>query len=323
MSMKKLIISTIAILLSSFVVIAQRPVATVSVDLPGRKVVRLPQAQARNPMAGVIVVDICVDQYGNVVKTEVKTEGTTIFDKTTSSIVVATAQATRFNADSKASAVQEGTLTYTFASSEIIKIDENAFAFMGVPIDGSKYQMITALEGKGFERDIAGDQMTGMFNGEKVKLNISTNHGMVDRILVEYPYCSEANDTRVKYNTLLSRFNRNDKYVCINPRKDIPANENIALCIIENSKKYDAIYFSLKSENIAEQWTESFKQEYQKHYNKQLGELSYEEMEEVLFCLPLNISTAVSGVVWFTMVDSHRININYINFKNRPRGEDL
>ena len=51
--------------------------------------------------------------------------------------------------------------------------------------------------------------------------------------------------------------------------------------------------------------------------------LSYEEMEEVLFCLQLSISAAVNGIVWFTMVDEHEININYVNLKNRPRGEDL
>ncbi len=322
--MKKLIISIIAILLSSIIVVAQRPVATVSADLPGRKVAGLPRTLALKPMAGVIVVDIWVDQYGNVVNAAVKSDGTTISDKTTSSIVVATAKATHFNADSKAPTIQEGTLTYTFASSEVLKIDENAFAFMGIPIDGSKYQMITALEGKGFELDNSRDQLTGVFNGEKVSLEVGTNHGIVDRILVVYPYCSEPNDTRIKYNTLLSRLNRNAKYVCINPREELPPNEELYWNLSENNKYYDAVYFYLHPESLPEQWTEEFKEEYQKLYKKPLVPgISYEEMEEALFCLPQELAEAVSGVVWFTMVDQHRININYINFKNRPRGEDL
>lgn len=322
--MKKLIISIIAILLSSIIVVAQRPVATVSADLPGRKVAGLPRTQALKPMAGVIVVDIWVDQYGNVVNAAVKSDGTTISDKTTSSIVVATAKATHFNADSKAPTIQEGTLTYTFASSEVLKIDENAFAFMGIPIDGSKYQMITALEAKGFENKNYKDQLEGMFNGEKVTLEVSTNHGVVDRILVIYPYCSEANDSRIKYNTLLSRLNRSAKYVCINPRNELPADEEIYWNLLDNSKYYDAVYFDLQPERASKQWADEFKEAYQKYYAKPLVPgLSYEEMEEALFCLPEQLSEAVRGVVWFTMVDQHRINISYINFKNRPRGEDL
>lgn len=66
-----------------------------------------------------------------------------------------------------------------------------------------------------------------------------------------------------------------------------------------------------------------FKQEYLRRYKKPLEGLSYEEMEEALFCLPAEVSDAVIGVVWFTIVNASWININYVNFRNRPRGEDL
>ena len=165
--------------------------------------------------------------------------------------------------------------------------------------------------------------MTGMFNGESVRIYLSTNHGTVDRVKVVYPYCSKENDTRIKYNLLLSRFDRNAKYVCVSPRLEIPADENIYRNLRENSKYYDAVYFFLHPEINAKQWEDEFKQEYLKRNKKPLEGLSYEEMEEALFCLPMKVSAAVSGVVWFTMIDPHQININYVNLQNRPRGEDL
>lgn len=195
--------------------------------------------------------------------------------------------------------------------------------FLGIPIDGTKEHMYESLKAQGFEKDFLYDYMTGMFNGEKVDIYLSTNHGIVDKVQVVYPYCSEENDTRVKYNVLLSRFNRNSKYVCVNPHSEVSSEENIYLKVSDNTKYYDAVYFYLNPEIKGEEWIEVFKQEYQKYYGKQLDGLSYEEMEEALFCLPVKVSASVLGVVWFTMVDSHRININYINFLNRPRGEDL
>ena len=212
------------------------------------------------------------------------------------------------------------TLISTISSAK----NNNALKFLGIPIDGSEAQLIAQLKSKGFEKEYQmDDYVTGMFNGEEVSIFLSTNHGLVDRVKVVYPYCSERNDVRVKYNLLLSRFNRNAKYVCVNPRTEVPATEDIYQQLRNNTKYYDAVYFSLAPEINAEQWVEEFKQEYLGNYNRTLEGLSYEEMEEALFCLPGKIADAVNGVVWFTIVENHYININYVNLSNRPRGEDL
>ena len=202
-------------------------------------------------------------------------------------------------------------------------IEETAFRFLDVPVSGTKEDMILALKKKNFDQPYLEDYLTGIFNGEDVRIYIGTNHGIVDQITVEYPYCSEDNDTRVKYNILLSRFNRNEKYVSINPRTEIPIDEEIYRELYKNSKYYDAVYFFLHPTIDPDKWVQAFKQAYQKHYMKTLEGLSYDEMEEALFCLPENVSDAVCGIVWFTLSDSHRIKINYVNLRNRPRGEDL
>ena len=322
--MRRLIIGLLAILLTTLSAQAQRSEGTASANLTGRSLIgSLPRLTSSGKVEGTVVVSISVDQYGNVTAANAGAEGTTLTNSSVLNAARGAAMRAHFNTSASAPAIQNGTITYTFISSGLVDTDETALKFVGIPIDGTKEQMIQALASNGFKHDSYHDYLEGMFNGESVKLQISTNHGIVDRIKVIYPYCSETNDTRVKYNTLLSRFNRNAKYVCVYPRAEVPANEGIYWKLSDNTKYYDAVYFYLHPEVNAKQWVEDFKAEYQKRYNKPLEGLSYEETEEAIFCLPMKVSAAVSGVVWFTMVDTNYININYINFKNRPRGEDL
>lgn len=322
--MKKLIVSILAIFLTTVAVQAQRSEGTAAANVQGRSLVgSLPKLTTSGQVEGTIVVAIKVDQYGNVAEATAGAEGTTTTNNSVWNAARSAAHRAHFNQSTDAPALQDGTITYTFVSSGLVDTEETALKFVGIPIGGTKEQMYNALKAKGFERESYEEFMTGMFNGENVTLFISTNHGIVDRIKVLYPRCSEANDTRIKYNTLLSRFNRNAKYVCVNPRPEVPANENIYWKIQANTKEYDAVYFFLHPEVNAKDWVEEFKREYLKRYKKPLQGFSYEEMEEALFCLPMKVSASVSGVVWFTMTSIHSIEINYINFKNRPRGEDL
>lgn len=327
--MKKFLTCCIlALLLTAFATFAQSSVGYPSAKLQGRKVyepsLRAPSVASR--YEGVVAVKVWVDQYGNVKRAEPGANGTTIKTGLAWSASRAAAMEARFTTKHDAPVLQEGVISYAFTYSEALEsaADENALKFVGIPVTGDKRAMIEALVQKGFKRDSyeKGD-VQGMFNGEKVSIEIFTNHENVDRVHVMYPFCDEANDTRVKYNVLLSKFNRNDKYVCINPRTEIPANESIYFKLVDNSKYYDAVYFYLTSGTDAQQWAESFRQEYEKKYDKSMEGLSYEEIEEALFCLPETIANDVAGVVWFTIKDVHYITIDYVNLKNRPRGEDL
>ena len=214
-------------------------------------------------------------------------------------------------------------LSLVFFSIASFAQNNGTLEFLGIPIDGPIEQMYDALGEKGFEKVWYSDYMTGVFNGENVHVYFSTNHGIVDKVRVEYPYYSEENEVRVKYNVLLSRFNRNAKYICVIPHAEVSSDENIRGEVSLNSKSYEAIYFYLNPGLDGKAWVEGFKQEYLRRYKKPLEGLSYEEMEEALFCLPAEVSDAVIGVVWFTIVNANWININYVNFRNRPRGEDL
>ena len=145
----------------------------------------------------------------------------------------------------------------------------------------------------------------------------------VDRINVKYPYCSESNDTRIKYNMLLSRFGRNHKYVSLFRRDELPVGEDISMKIYGNTKYYDEAFFFLKSSVDAQGWKDGLKADYEQHYGRPMATMPYEELEEALFSLPDKYWKAVGGIVWFTMTSVNQIEINYINLKNRPKGEDL
>ena len=64
--------------------------------------------------SGVVVVNIWVDNYGNVVKAVPGGDGTTVLNKTLSAAARKAALETHFNMSADAPAMQEGTITYYF-----------------------------------------------------------------------------------------------------------------------------------------------------------------------------------------------------------------
>lgn len=332
--MKKLIVS----LLLVFSAIVGTMAQSANASLKGRTVLgTLPTPKSSFGGEGVVVVSIWVDQYGNVQKAIPGAQGTTLVDSKVWANARKAAMEAHFNMSGDAPALQEGTIAYRFAVTSTTKEDtlpsfitdskdekrDNILLFMGIPVDGAPEDVEQYLLSKGFEKESYEDHLTGVFNGEKVEIRINDNHGKVDCINVAYERTSDENDTRIKYNNLLSRFNRNSKYVSLMPREELPLGERVYWNIEENSKYYDTIYFTLIPGTPANSWKDEFLLEYKLRYGKPVNTLSYEEIEEVMFCLPSTVSDAVKGIVWFTMVNQYTININYVNLRNRPRGEDL
>ena len=67
---------------------------------------------------GIVVVQIWVDQYGNVQKAVAGAEGTTLVDKKVWTAVRTAAMGTHFNISADAPALQEGTITYIFKTND-------------------------------------------------------------------------------------------------------------------------------------------------------------------------------------------------------------
>ena len=81
----------------------------------GRSTVgNLPRPVYNVQESGVVVVDIWVDNYGNVAKAVPGGDGTTVLDKTLHAAARKAAMETHFNMSADAPAMQQGTITYYF-----------------------------------------------------------------------------------------------------------------------------------------------------------------------------------------------------------------
>lgn len=123
---------------------------------------------------------------------------------------------------------------------------QNTMKFLGIPIDGTKSDMMTKLKSKGF---VPGDvfDMKGEFNGKKVDLSIQTVNRKVWRIAVIGGDYDEAN-IRIQFNRLLEQFVSNGKYDLYfgNP---ISRDTDISYEMTVNNKIYEAC-FSPKDESV-------------------------------------------------------------------------
>ena len=74
----------------------------------------MPKPSYATQTEGIVVVQVKVDQYGNVTEAIPGAEGTTVTDKTLWNAARNAAMKTTFNMDANAPAVQSGTITYIF-----------------------------------------------------------------------------------------------------------------------------------------------------------------------------------------------------------------
>lgn len=82
----------------------------------GRKVIdgNIPRPEYNVQESGVVVVNIWVDNYGNVVRAVPGGDGTTVLNKSLYAAARNAAMNTHFNQSAEAPAMQEGTITYYF-----------------------------------------------------------------------------------------------------------------------------------------------------------------------------------------------------------------
>ena len=85
--------------------------------------------------------------------------------------------------------------------------------FLGIPVDGTKSEMIKKLKEKGFtECSYDKDVLEGEFNGTDVQIFIVTNNNKVWRIAIADAYPRDEANIRIRFNKLCSQFERNKKY---------------------------------------------------------------------------------------------------------------
>lgn len=70
--------------------------------------------------------------------------------------------------------------------------------FLGIPIDGSKQEMIQKIKAKGFKWNVLNDCLEVEFNGRDVYVSVVTNNNKVYRIFIIDKYgTSESNMAKI------------------------------------------------------------------------------------------------------------------------------
>ena len=220
---------------------------------------------------------------------------------------------------------------------------ESTLKFLGIPVDGSKSEMVAALKDKGFRYDSNSGFLVGDFNGRESNIVIVENHGKVYRVVVFDANTSDEGQIKIRFNNLIHQFeNSNDKYYYTVPNNPIPEDEDISYEISVNNKQYSAEFIynplygndELRNRLVNEAVEESKLSIEKIKDEKTAGGITYGEFysdkdkynQLISSLVGLKIIQMSNSSVWFTICNHYGeyfIGIYYDNLINKPNGEDL
>lgn len=193
--------------------------------------------------------------------------------------------------------------------------------FMGIPVDGTKSEMIRKLKAKGFTVDpYKKDMLTGEFNGQNVNVFVGTNNNRVCRIMVADAKCVSETDIKIRFNNLCAQFENNERYISgYDVKQTIPDDEDISYKMSVYKKRYEAVFFQ-KPENFQEDLMSYLKSKYT---DEQISDMTENVQEAQLEYLKRSVA---SKTVWFMIGEvygQYCIYMYYDNKYNEANGEDL
>jgi hypothetical protein len=122
--------------------------------------------------------------------------------------------------------------------------------FLGIPVDGSRTDMIEKLKAKGFTYNSYVNALGGQFNGTNVWINVLTNNNKVWRIFVIYKDSYDKGQIKKQYNHLIKQFSNNPRYK-VADAKELTDEDDIGYEISVHKKQYQAEFCQLPDdENI-------------------------------------------------------------------------
>lgn len=208
----------------------------------------------------------------------------------------------------------------TFAQKDVTK-------FLGIPVDGTKAEMIQKLKEKGFKpSEYDKDVLEGKFNGYDVQLFIGTNGNKVYRIMVSDANSINESSIRIRFNELCRQFNKNDKYSSLEDFT-IPDDEDVSYQMSVKSKRYQASFYQRPEKSEEELFNEIIPIVKEKY-----GELLNSQDEEVkkeiqMYVVDYMFELYAKKTVWFMISEGrygdYYINMYYDNGYNMADGEDL
>jgi hypothetical protein len=196
--------------------------------------------------------------------------------------------------------------------------------FLGIPVDGSKSEMIQKLKDKGYTiSQYKKDVLVGEFNGADVNINIVTNNNKVCRIMVADANTIGETDIRIRFNKLLQQFKNNKKYLSLPDstisKYTIPEDEDISYELSVKNKRYEAIFYQKTTDY------DSLEIEMSNLLKKETFNDADKERLSVIMKKMIEISN-FNKVVWFMISElygKYSITMYYDNEYNRANGEGL
>ena len=125
-----------------------------------------------------------------------------------------------------------------YAQNEVTK-------FLGIPIDGTKADMIQKIKAKGFSYNAQEDCLEGIFNGEKVYVSVQTNKNKVWRIAVADKTGRDEGQIKIRFNKLCQQFDDNPKYYSLKGIQKLSDNDDISYEMTGHHKQIQAVYYQL------------------------------------------------------------------------------
>ena len=157
-------------------------------------------------------------------------------------------------------------VTFLFVLMTIAAIaqDSNAIKFLGIPVDGTKKEMISKLQAKGYEYDTSSDDLFGEFNGDNVIIYVQTVNNRVWRIgIVDANVNNDEANIKIRYNKLFKQLSNNGKYE-VHAGSTLGEEEDISYEMSVHKKRYDTV-FHLKDKSIHGRVWYTIKEEYGKY----------------------------------------------------------
>ena len=207
-------------------------------------------------------------------------------------------------------------------SSLFIYAQQDVTKFLGIPVDGSKSEMIQKLKAKGYTSSpLDKDVLVGEFNGADVNIHVVTNNNKVYRIMICDVNNIDERAIQIRFNRLCEQFVNNSKYSSL-PLEEymIPDDEDITYEITVHKKRYEAVFYQKTDETFMAKQIEAAFPQYTK---EQLANPSEELRAEIVNFVTQYIS---KKAVWFMInerLGKYCITMYYDNEYNNANGEDL
>ncbi len=187
-------------------------------------------------------------------------------------------------------------------SSLVMHAQHDVTKFLGIPVDGTKSEMIKKLETKGFilnsdaKKYWGEDVLEGEFNGSDVYVHIVTNNNKVYRIMVVDKRSVGESSIKIRFNGLCEQFENNKKYIPYEKTQTLSYDEDISYEILVHKKRYQAAFYQCPDDLINS--SQAYKQ----------------------------IMCPTENLVWFMITEEsgeYKIALFYDNTHNQANGEDL